>query len=140
ARPELAGVAAGVNDDLAEALRELVEQGEGWPDGMDIASGQADAAIRWWDLALVVSGTVTLQIARQHKPIVAFYKSSRLLYWLIARWIVSTRFFTLPNLIAGREAVPELIPHFGDAALLIAAARRLLDDPAAMERQRQDLR
>ena len=161
-QPELAGVVAAVNDEVAAALRELAAEeqhffrgtpknraealralaakGEGWPEGLHIASGKADAVIRWCDLALVVSGTVTLQIARQHKPMVAFYKSSRLLYWLIARWIVSTRFFTLPNLIAGREVVPELIPHFGGAERLVAAARTLLDDPEAMERQRQDLR
>lgn len=139
-RAELAAVVAAVNDEVAEALRELAGECAGWPEGLHVVSGQTDAVIRWCDLALVVSGTVTLQIARQHKPMVAFYKSSRLLYWAIARWIVSTRFFTLPNLIAGREAVPELIPHFGDAAPLIAAARGLLDDPEAMERQRQDLR
>src|SRR5690606_14623320 len=139
-RPKLAGVVAAVNDEVAEELKRLAAECAGWPEGLHIASGQADAVIRWCDLALVVSGTVTLQITRQHKPMVAFYKSSRLLYWGLARWIVSTRFFTLPNLIAGREVVPELIPHFGGAEPLIAAARTLLDDPDAMERQRQDLR
>lgn len=139
-RPQLAGVVAAVNDEVAEELKRLAAECAGWPEGLHIASGQADAVIRWCDLALVVSGTVTLQITRQHKPMVAFYKSSRLLYWGLARWIVSTRFFTLPNLIAGREVVPELIPYFGGAEPLIAAARTLLDDPAAMERQRQDLR
>lgn len=139
-RPGLAGVVAAVNDDVAAMLRDLAARCAGWPEGLQIVSGRTDAVIRWCDLALVVSGTVTLQIARQHKPMVAFYRSSRALYWLIARWIVSTRHFTLPNLIVGREVVPELIPYFGNADRLIQAARRLLDDPEAMEQQRRDLR
>ncbi|MFG0286253.1 MAG: lipid-A-disaccharide synthase [Phycisphaerales bacterium JB039] len=139
-RPALCGVVAAVNDEVAQILRQMAESAGGWPDGLHMVAGKADAVIRWCDLALVVSGTVTLQIARQHKPMVTFYKSSRLLYWLIARWIVSTRYFALPNLIAGSAVVPELIPHFGGAGPLLAAARRLMDDPEAMARQRTDLR
>jgi lipid-A-disaccharide synthase len=81
---------------------------------MHVVSGDTDAVIRWCDFAVVVSGTVTLQIARQHKPMVAVYRPNKLVYHLLGRWLVSTELFTLPNLISGRRVLPELIPHFSD--------------------------
>jgi lipid-A-disaccharide synthase len=89
---------------------------------------------------LVVSGTVTLQIARQAKPMLIVYKSSPVFYNLVGRWLVSTPFFTLPNLIAGREIVPEFVPHFGDAEPIVQMASRLIEDETLLERQRSELR
>lgn len=109
------------------------------PDHLQIVVNATDAVVRWCDLALVVSGTVTLQIAKQCRPMIAVYKSSRWLYQLIGRWVVSTRYFTLPNLIAGREVIREFVPHFGGPAPVTAAAAALLADEDAMERQRREL-
>jgi hypothetical protein len=99
----------------------------------------ADAAIRWCDLALVKSGTITLQIARELRPMVTFYKSSPLGYYLIGKWVLSTKFFTLPNLLAHREIVPEFVPHFGGANEIVQAARSLIDAPARAQEQREEL-
>lgn len=128
-----------VNDAVEQRLRELAKQHGGVPEGVSFIAGDTDSAVRWAELALVVSGTVTLQIARQARPMVVFYKSSKLLYNLIGRWIVLTRYFTLPNLIAGTDVVPELVPHFGGAEPIAAQARDLMIDPARLEQQRQDL-
>ena len=88
----------------------------------------------------MVSGTVTLQIARQVTPMVVFYTSNPILYYTVARWLLSTRYFALPNLIAGQEVVPELIPHFGTGGPIADAAERLLDSSQAMDEQRAELR
>jgi lipid-A-disaccharide synthase len=91
-------------------------------------------------VALVTSGTVTLQVARQRKPMVTFYRFSRLMYHLLGRWLVSTPYFTLPNLIAGKRIVPELIPYFDkDGEEVAMAAVRLLRAPGAMDEQRAQL-
>lgn len=137
--PEALGVVAATNPGAAERLRQIADNASGWPEGMSIVHGRTDAAIAWCDLALVVSGTVTLQVARQRKPMVVFYKSNPLLYATLASWLVSTEFFTLPNLIAGREIVPELVPHFDGSAPIVEAARELLRSPDAAERQRGEL-
>lgn len=137
-RPPVAMIVA-VNDAVEARLRQLADRHGGVPGGVSFIAGDTDSAVRWAELALVVSGTVTLQIARQARPMVVFYKSNEILYNLIGRWIVSTRFFTLPNLIAGRAVVTELVPHFGGAEPIALAARALITDPAAMARQRQDL-
>ncbi len=137
--PNLAGVVAATTPEVARELERRARELGGLPDGLGIVSGASDAVIRWCDLALVKSGTITLQIARQQRPMVVFYKGSALVYYLIAKWIVSTKFFTLPNVLAHREIVPEFVPHFGGSAEITAAARRLLDSPDAAQRQREEL-
>ena len=137
--PDCVGVVAATNEHAREVLQGLARAHGGLPQRLSIVVGQTDAVVRWCELALVVSGTVTLQIAKQARPMVAVYRSSRWLYELIGRWVVSTRYFTLPNLIAGREVLPEFVPHFGGPGPVAQAAARLLADPEAMERQRRDL-
>lgn len=149
--PDLTGVVAATRADLEPTLRGIARRTpiapgcadrctDGWPDGVTIASDATDAVTRWCDLALVVSGTVTLQIARQHKPMVIVYKSSRLMYWAIAKWLLSTPYFSLPNLIAGERIVPELIPHFGGPEPIVDGAVALLERPEGAAQQRAALR
>lgn len=134
------GVIAATRPEVEPVLRKLAkEAGVEWPDSIDIRFGSTDAVVRWSDLALVVSGTVTLQIARQRRPMVIVYKSSRLLWSLIARWVIRTPFFTLPNLVAGREIVPELVPHFTGSDPIADRAVSILENPDTAETMRRDL-
>lgn len=145
--PDLAGVVAGTHAELEPRLREIADRTRagpgcrgGWPEGLLFTAKRTDAVIHWCDLALVVSGTVTLQVARQAKPMVIVYKSSRLMYWLLAKWLLSTRDFSLPNLVAGERIVPELIPHFGGPERIVDEAVALLERPERGERQQRALR
>ncbi|MFM9996674.1 MAG: lipid-A-disaccharide synthase [Phycisphaerales bacterium] len=138
--PRLAGIVAATKPAVADRIRAIAADHGGWPEGLDVVCGDTDAVIRWCDLALVASGTVTLQIARQLKPMVVFYKSSPLFYYLLARWLVSTKFFALPNVLAHREVVPEFIPHFGGPDRIVQAARGLIESPELAERQREEFR
>lgn len=63
--------------------------------------------------ALVTSGTATLETALAGTPQVALYRGngSRLTYSIMKR-ILSIPFVTLPNLIAGRQVIPELLMNF----------------------------
>lgn len=137
--PGTTGVVAATTDAVAERLRSTAAAGGGWPDSLTVATAKTDAVVRWSDLALVVSGTVTLQIARHQRPMIIVYKSSPLLYMLLARWVLSTEFLTLPNLIAGREIVPELVPHFGGHEPMVEQAMRLIEHPEIASRQRGEL-
>lgn len=139
--PGVRCVVAATTPAVMQELKRRAEDLGGLPDGVTIVAGDADAVIRWCDLALVKSGTITLQIARQTKPMVIFYKqqSSPVLYHSLRFVAVSTKFFTLPNILAHREIVPEMVPHFGGADEVVAAARKLLDSPEQMELQRQEL-
>ncbi|MEM0983203.1 MAG: lipid-A-disaccharide synthase [Planctomycetota bacterium] len=136
-RPGMRGVVAATNPEVERTLRGLA--GGPWPESLRVEHGRTDAVIRWCDAAMVVSGTVTLQIARQAKPMVVVYKSNPVVYWLLARWLLSTTYYTLPNLVAGREIVPELVPYFGGPEPVFRAVDRLLSDPHALAVQREEL-
>jgi len=60
------------------------------------------------DIALLASGTATLEAALLRKPMVVTYKVSRLSQILI-RLFAHVRLYSLPNNLAGRELVPELM-------------------------------
>lgn len=60
------------------------------------------------DCVVAASGTVTLELALLKTPMVVTYKLSPVTYRL-AKMLVSLEFFSLVNLIAGYEAVPELL-------------------------------
>lgn len=138
--PNLAGVVATTGPQVEARLRDMASSRGGWPDRLRIAPADTDAVIHWCDLALVVSGTVSLQVARQCRPMVIFYKTSPLFYFALAKWIVATKFFTLPNLVANQRIVPELIPHFGGPEPIYQAAAHLLSSPERLQQQRDHLR
>ncbi|QKK08901.1 MAG: hypothetical protein HND58_12525 [Planctomycetota bacterium] len=137
--PGTSGVVAATTEAVAKRIRDVANSQGGWPDSLTVGVAQTDAVVRWSELALVVSGTVTLQIARHQRPMIIVYKSSPLLYMLLARWVLSTEFLTLPNLIAGREIVPELVPHFGGHEPMVEQAVRLIENPEIASRQRGEL-
>lgn len=137
---DLVGTIAATTPAVAERLRGMAIAEGGWPENLGVLAGRTDSVVRWSTMALVVSGTVTLQIAKQERPMVVFYKSNPLIYMLLGRWVLKTEFFTLPNLIAGREIVPELVPHFAGYEPVLAAARELLGSPERTGRQVEELR
>jgi len=138
-RPQMSGVVAATTPAVAERLREMAASRDGWPDDLEIAVGRTDLVIDWADAALAVSGTVLLQIARQRKPMVAFYRTNRFFYQLIGRWLIETKSFALPNVIARRRIIPELIPFFGKPAELARTMDRLLSSESELAAQRRAL-
>jgi hypothetical protein len=61
-------------------------------------------------LALAACGTVNLELASAGVPQIALYKTSWLTGWIIRSWLKPTlRYATLPNIIAGRQLIPELL-------------------------------
>ncbi len=133
------GVVAATSDQVAAQLRTMAGGHGGWPDRLRIVVQDTDAVIRWCQVALVKSGTVTLQVAKQRKPMVVFYKKSNPVFFLMARAVLSTRVFSLPNVLARGRIVPEFIPHYGGAGPLVRAAEELLADGEVAARQRADI-
>jgi lipid-A-disaccharide synthase len=82
------------------------------------------------ELALVASGTATLETALLGCPMVIAYKMSTLTYYLL-RLLVrrDMRFIGMPNILAGRQIVPELIQHEVTTSNLIRAAHELMAQP-----------
>jgi lipid-A-disaccharide synthase len=137
--PGTSGVVAATSNTTSQRLREMASTLGGWPGGLDMVVNDTDATVYWCDFALVVSGTVTLQIARQARPMVALYRPSKLMYYGLVKWLVATRYFTLPNLIANQPIIPELIPHFGDGEALAVEVIKFLRRPGYAQTQREAL-
>ncbi len=77
------------------------------------------------DLAIVSSGTATVETALLLKPMIVVYRLSPLTARL-AKPLVRTEFFSMVNLIAGRAVVPELIQHDFTPERVAAEAEKLL--------------
>jgi len=139
---ELPGMTACVaaSDAAREAQLRDAMPGAPWPGGMHVVTGDATAVLDWSDAALVVSGTATLHAAVRRAPMVVMYNVSPASWHLLGRWLVSTRTFSLPNLLAERlglgRVAPELVPHFGAVEPVVEALRPLLRAGEAREAQR----
>jgi lipid-A-disaccharide synthase len=99
----------------------------------------SDAVIRWADLVLTKSGTTTLQVARHAKPMVVMYAAAWWKWHLFARWLITTRFIALVNILAGRELVPEYIPFYGSPLPVARECIDLLANADRRLRMAQDL-
>lgn len=137
---DMCGMVAVTRPEIVPVLKDLArEHSLDWPESLGITHANTDAVVRWCTLALVVSGTVTLQISRQHRPMVIVYKLGRIGWSLFARWLIQTPYITLPNILAGREIVPELVPHFVGAEPIADRATELLEDRSKYEGQVNEL-
>ncbi len=94
-------------------------------------------AVRNAAMALVVSGTASLETALVGTAQVIFYKAS----WLSHRiWqvMVKVEHFGLPNILAGKEVAPELLQDDVTTENLYEAAKKILLDSSARELQEQE--
>jgi len=93
--------------------------------------GQASRVLAAADIALVASGTATLEALLCRCPMVVAYRVNAATAFLLRRLrLVRLPHFALPNLLAGRALVPEFFQEAADPANLCAAVERQLADPA----------
>jgi lipid-A-disaccharide synthase len=92
------------------------------------AIGSVCETARSADFAIVASGSATLQVAAAGCPMVVMYQSSKILWHLIGRWLVTTKYLSLVNILANKELVPEFMPYFSSIKPLLAAIELLLED------------
>lgn len=101
--------------------------------------GQHAELIEAADLVLVASGTSTLDVALRGRPMVVMYKSSPVFYHLVGRWLIHTPYLSLPNILAGRQVVPEFMPYYRDIQPIADIATQLLASESAREAMKRDL-
>jgi len=100
--------------------------------GVDVAIVEGDTynLVAASDLALVTSGTATLECALLECPMVIVYRLAPLTYALARLLVRGVRHIGMPNIVAGREIVPELIQGGATGPAIAAAGRAILDDAA----------
>jgi lipid-A-disaccharide synthase len=118
---------------LASGMRPLWEQALARlgapPEGFMALDGQSHAALAACDVALVASGTATLEAALFKRPMVIAYRMHALNWWRIQSrrlqpWV------GLPNILAQGFVVPELLQQACTPEALAQEALAWLDDPA----------
>src|SRR5690606_9752945 len=87
-----------------------------------LVAGQSQQVMTASDAVLMASGTASLEAMLLKKPMVIAYKLAPLSFWLLRR-LVRVPYIGLPNLLAGKELVPEFIQ---DDATVDAISRSLL--------------
>ena len=89
---------------------------------MTLYDGHARRALIAADIALVKSGTSTLEAMLLRCPMVVGYRLGALSYQLAKR-VVRTPYVALPNILAGRELVPELLQDAATGPALAKSPR-----------------
>ena len=89
--------------------------------------GHAQDALGAADVSLVASGTATLEAALIKRPMVITYKIAKLSYWIMKR-MAHQAFVGLPNILAGRSVVPEILQDEATPENLAEALVKLYED------------
>ncbi|HEO1801194.1 TPA: lipid-A-disaccharide synthase [Acinetobacter baumannii] len=90
------------------------------------------------DIIALASGTATLEAMLMHRPMVTFYKLHWLTY-LIAKFLVKIPYYSLPNIIAGKKVIEELIQADATPENLAAEIEKLMNVEAAQIQVMQHL-
>ncbi len=108
---------------------------EGLP--ISLVDIEPEEALADCDVAIVKSGTSTLQAAISGTPFVMVYKLSWP-SWLTAKWLVHAPFACIVNLIAGKRVVPELLQQDACPEKIGAEILHLLESSAARRAMRAE--
>lgn len=102
-----------------------------------ILFGHAHDAMQASDVVIVASGTATLEAALLKKPMVITYRMPILSWWLLRRMLLQP-YVGLPNVLAGKFIVPELLQHDATPEKLAQAAIKLISDTHAIEEMKAE--
>jgi len=123
------------------AVQALFERAGARAAGIRLVAGQSRTVLQAADVALVASGTATLEALLCRCPMVVAYRLGALTAWLLRTLrLVRLPYFSLPNLLAGEALVPEFFQQAVQGATLATALRSQLRDGAQRQRLTQRFR
>lgn len=95
---------------------------------IELINGHSHEAMAAADVVLLASGTVTLEALLLKKPMVVAYKVAALTYRILS-WLIKSPYVSLPNLLAQKMLVPELIQHKATPEALSAEIMNYFENP-----------
>ena len=103
-----------------------------------VLSAQGKEVMAAADVVICASGTATLEVMLVNRPMVVCYRISGMTYSLM-KWfkMLKTRFFSLPNILAGEQLVPELLQHEVTGQRIADEVVRWLDQPELIDSLKQ---
>jgi lipid-A-disaccharide synthase len=123
---------AAASQELAVGLTEILDR-HVRDRQIQIKVGETAAIMQRAFIGMVASGSATLEAAYFRLPFVLIYKVAWPTY-LAARLVVKVKYLGMPNVLAGREVVPEFIQHRAKPEAIAKAACQLMEDTDARER------
>ena len=127
--PDVRFVVPCVNPDRHAQVSELLLN---FPElNVTLLDGRSREAMAAANVVLLASGTATLECMLMKRPMVVAYRLNKLTYWVMQR-LIKTPFVALPNLLAGKELVPELLQDDANESNISEAVIQRL--PATSER------
>ncbi|MDP0563352.1 MAG: lipid-A-disaccharide synthase [Candidatus Endonucleobacter sp. (ex Gigantidas childressi)] len=114
-----------VNDKRKHQLIELLK---GFSDlDLTLYDGKVSEVMAASDAMLITSGTATLEAALHKRPFVVSYRAGSLTFAIVKK-MVKVKYIALPNLLAGKELVPELLQQDATPEKLCAAMLKSIRD------------
>lgn len=123
--PQLSFVLPAANAQRKQQLEQLLAEFDGLP--VRLLDGQSQLALQACDAVLIASGTATLEAMLFKRPMVVAYRLAWLTYRIL-KLMVKSRYFALPNLLAGEALVPEFIQAAATPEHLAQAIEQQLAD------------
>ncbi|AGL83001.1 lipid-A-disaccharide synthase [Pseudomonas protegens] len=93
---------------------------------LTLLDGQSHKALAACDAVLIASGTATLEALLYKRPMVVAYRLAPLTFWILKR-MVKSPYISLPNLLAQRLLVPELLQDDATADALAQTLSPLIE-------------
>ncbi len=107
--------------------------------GSELLDGHAHRAMIAADVVLLASGTAALEAMLAKRPMVVGYRIARLTHALVkGLGMLKTDTYSLPNVLAGRRLVPELMQHDCTPGKLADAVLAWFRDPAGRDELAQE--
>jgi len=124
---------AAASQELAMGLNEILDRHARDRKVVQIKVGETAAIMRRAFVGIVASGSATLEAAYFRLPFVLIYKVAWPTY-LAARLVVNVKYLGMPNVLAGREVVPEFIQHRAKPEAIAKAVWQLMENADVRER------
>ena len=125
----LPAASAAARERLASQLAALNET-PGTPARIEFIDGRAREVLMACDVALVASGTATLEAALCKRPMVVAYRIAKLTHWIVRTFkLLKVSHYSLPNVLAQRAIVPEISQNDVTPERLAKEIERWFEDP-----------
>jgi lipid-A-disaccharide synthase len=125
-------ISMATNHEMRQKLEEIWAKYPMSGVSLDILSGQSLTQLTRCSLAIVSSGTATLECAMAGLPMLVVYQASWLTYW-IGRMLVKLPYLSMVNVLAGEKVVPEFLQGAAEPGRLARAALQILRNPKGAE-------
>ena len=133
--PQAAFAACAADADKLALMKTLAQD----QSNIQIEVGKLHETVKTCDFALVASGSATLQVAAAGCPMAILYQSNKWMWRLVGRWLITTCYLSLVNILAKHELVPEYMPYFDSVEPIAKTCSTLLSTPDKLKQTSQAL-